>query len=189
MFLVHQCSFMTPSIFLFYLCSVSEVVIERGVEVLVLTFYAHITKKIMYLTIVTNWTAFPIFVSKEPNTPVDSLALHIESLIFVANPSISFDDIKGAVEEALGTTFIDEQINSCILAIEVKYANGDYSFELVEIGGGFRFMTKASYHNTIGTYLKQNTNKKLSKSALETLSIIAYKQPTTKSEVESIRGV
>jgi segregation and condensation protein B len=120
---------------------------------------------------------------------VDNLTLHIESLIFVANPSISFDDIKGAIEETFGTTFLDEQVNSAIKTIEVKYANGDYSFELVEIGGGFRFMTKASFHNTIGTYLKQNTNKKLSKSALETLSIIAYKQPTSKSEVESIRGV
>ena len=45
------------------------------------------------------------------------------------------------------------------------------------------------YHHTIGTYLRQNTHKKLSKSALESLAIIAYKQPVTKTEIESIRGV
>jgi segregation and condensation protein B len=120
---------------------------------------------------------------------VDKLALHIESLIFVANPSISYDDLKSALEEALATPFADDVINQTIGAISAKYSNDLYAFELVDIGGGLRFMTKAIYHNTIGTYLKQNTHKKLSKSALETLSIVAYKQPTTKSELESIRGV
>ena len=50
-------------------------------------------------------------------------------------------------------------------------------------------MTKGAYYNTVATYLKQITKKKLSKSALETLSIIAYKQPVVKSELEKIRGV
>jgi segregation and condensation protein B len=50
-------------------------------------------------------------------------------------------------------------------------------------------MTKGAYHPTVSTFLRQNTHKKLSKSALETLSIIAYKQPVTKSEIELIRGV
>lgn len=50
-------------------------------------------------------------------------------------------------------------------------------------------MTKGAYYNTVATYLKQSTKKKLSKSALETLSIIAYKQPVIKSELEQIRGV
>jgi segregation and condensation protein B len=70
-----------------------------------------------------------------------------------------------------------------------KYAAEDYAIEIIEMAGGFRFMTKGAYHHTIGTYLRQNTHKKLSKSALETLAIIAYKQPVTKSELESIRGV
>ena len=50
-------------------------------------------------------------------------------------------------------------------------------------------MTKGAYHHTVGTFLRQNTHKKLSKSAMETLAIIAYKQPVTKTELESIRGV
>lgn len=120
---------------------------------------------------------------------MDKLTLHIESLIFAGNPSISFDDIKNALEESLGTTFKDEEVADGIGTLMEKYSTDDYSFEIIEIGGGFRFMTKGAFHTTIGTFLKQNTHKKLSKSALETLAIIAYKQPVTKTELESIRGV
>jgi len=120
---------------------------------------------------------------------LDPLALHIESLIFTGNPSISFDDIKNALEDSLGTTFSDNEIASYIESLKDKYNDVQYSIEIVEIAGGFRFMTKALYHHTIGTYLRQNTHKKLSKSALESLAIIAYKQPVTKTEIESIRGV
>ncbi len=120
---------------------------------------------------------------------MENLALHIECLIFSANPSISYDDIKDALEESLGTTFTDKVISAEIDLLVQKYQNDTFSIEIIEISGGFRFMTKGAYHHTIGTYLKQNTNKKLSKSALESLAIIAYKQPVTKTEIESIRGV
>lgn len=50
-------------------------------------------------------------------------------------------------------------------------------------------MTKGAYHHIIATYLKQTSNQKLTKAAMETLSIIAYKQPVMKSEVEAVRGV
>lgn len=120
---------------------------------------------------------------------LEHLALHIESLIFTGNPSISFDDIKNALEESLAATFTDEEIADQIGILMEKYASENYAMEIVEMAGGFRFMTKGAYHNTIGIYLRQNTHKKLSKSALESLSIIAYKQPVTKTEIESIRGV
>jgi segregation and condensation protein B len=120
---------------------------------------------------------------------VDRLLLHIESLIFVAQPSVSFDDIKNSLEESLSITVDDALLSHSLDTLMNKYASDDYSFEIVEMAGGFRFMTKAIYHHTIGTYLRQNTHKKLSKSALETLSIIAYKQPVTKTEIEMIRGV
>jgi len=56
-------------------------------------------------------------------------------------------------------------------------------------GGGYQFLTKPAYQASIGILLKQQSKRRLSNSALETLSIIAYKQPVTKSEVENIRGV
>ncbi|MFZ1748947.1 MAG: SMC-Scp complex subunit ScpB [Saprospiraceae bacterium] len=120
---------------------------------------------------------------------MEHLALHIESLIFSANPSISFDDIRQALVESLNAEFTDEEIADQIGLLMEKYASDQYSMEIMEMAGGFRFMTKGAYHHTIGVYLRQNTNKRLSKSALESLSIIAYKQPVTKTELESIRGV
>ena len=92
---------------------------------------------------------------------LEKLSLHIESLIFVGNPSISFDEVKHAVEESLGQSFSDDQIADCIGSLMEKYASDEYSFEIMEMAGGFRFMTKGAYHQTVGTFLKQNTNKKL----------------------------
>ncbi len=120
---------------------------------------------------------------------MESLSVHIESLIFAANPSVSFDEIRQTLEASFGTTFSDDLIATSIGQLMEKYASEQYSFEIMEIAGGFRFMTKGAYHNTIGTYLKQNSHKKLSKSALETLAVIAYRQPVSKPEIESIRGV
>jgi len=120
---------------------------------------------------------------------LESLSVHIESLIFAANPSVSFDEIRQTLEASFGTTFSDDLIATSIGQLMEKYASEQYSFEIMEIAGGFRFMTKGAYHNTIGTYLKQNSHKKLSKSALETLAVIAYRQPVSKPEIESIRGV
>src|SRR5690606_27213415 len=69
------------------------------------------------------------------------------------------------------------------------YGDGESSFEILEMNGGFRFMTKPAYRDTIETYLKQAQKEKLSKTAMETLSIVAYKQPVTKAVIEQIRGV
>jgi len=120
---------------------------------------------------------------------LQKLALHIESLIFSSSTSIGFDEIKNALEESLGVVFTDEEVADQIGLLMEKYASDDYAIEIMEMAGGFRFMTKGAYHHTIGAFLRQNTHKKLSKAALESLAIIAYKQPVTKTEIESIRGV
>src|SRR5690606_26392923 len=64
-----------------------------------------------------------------------------------------------------------------------------YAFEVIESGGGWQFLTKKEFHKTIAQLNGDKFLKKLSVAALETLSIIAYKQPVTKSEMEMIRGV
>ncbi|MFT7149039.1 MAG: segregation and condensation protein B [Nonlabens sp.] len=83
----------------------------------------------------------------------------------------------------------EKDIEKAIEQLGEKYSNDNFSFEVVKSGGGYQFLTKPSYQTSIGILLKQQSKKRLSTSALETLSIIAYKQPTTKSELEQIRGV
>lgn len=120
---------------------------------------------------------------------MEYLAQHIESLIFTAEQPISFDDIKEVLETTFEIGFPNPEIEEAIAQIEDRYKGSEFSFELIEISNGYQFLTKGAYFNTIATYLKLTTKKRLSRAALETLSIIAYKQPVTKGEMEKIRGV
>lgn len=119
----------------------------------------------------------------------DHLKQHIEALIFVANPSITILEILDCLQERFETTFEEEKIGRLVEELIDEYQSGESSFEILEMNGGFRFMTRPAFENTITTYLKQIQNDKLSKTAMETLSIIAYKQPVTKTVIEQIRGV
>ena len=73
-------------------------------------------------------------------------------------------------------------------AINGQLAESGFAFQIYAIGGGYQFLTKPEYQDTVSTYLKHKSKKKLSASSLETLAIIAYKQPVTRSAVEQIRG-
>jgi segregation and condensation protein B len=120
---------------------------------------------------------------------LEQLHLHIESLIFAAEQPVRLSEIIECLEAAFETTMTEEDVLQAVEVIRQRYDSNDFSFGLQEINGGYCFLTKGAYHHLIGQYLKQHTRKMLSKSALETLAIIAYKQPVTKAEVESIRGV
>ncbi len=120
---------------------------------------------------------------------MNQLSNHIESLIFVSDRAIDRKQIKSALEQALEVNVKEEDLEQSLEDLKAKFVGDSHSFELVEISGGFQFMTKGAYHNTIGQFLKQSNRKRLSKAALETLALIAYKQPVIKSEMEKIRGV
>lgn len=83
----------------------------------------------------------------------------------------------------------EKDILERIEKLQKKYEGDDYAFGIEKSAGGYQFLTKPAYQASIGILLKQQSKKRLSNSALETLSIIAYKQPVTKSDVEQIRGV
>ena len=120
---------------------------------------------------------------------MELLAQHIESLIFTADQPISLQEIQACLEEGFGIQFSKEELLEAIHGLKEKYAAETFAFDVQEIAEGYQFLSKPAYHNTIGTYLRQRTKRRLSTSALETLSIIAYKQPVTKTELEHIRGV
>jgi segregation and condensation protein B len=120
---------------------------------------------------------------------VEALPQHIEALIFASPQPIGLDEIRSVLEEMFGRPFATDGLRAAIGQLRRRYDHADHSFELVEIAGGYQFMSKAAYHQTIGTHLRQQSTKKLSRSALETLSIVAYRQPVTRSELERIRGV
>lgn len=117
---------------------------------------------------------------------------HIEALLFASDKPLSITDLVELLNNAMG--FIEDratpdQVQSGIEAIQEKYDAEFYAFSLVESGGGWQFLTKKEYHGTIAQLNGDKFLKKLSVASIETLSIIAYKQPVTKSEIEMIRGV
>ncbi|MDG1434866.1 MAG: SMC-Scp complex subunit ScpB [Saprospiraceae bacterium] len=120
---------------------------------------------------------------------MEFLNQHIESLIFAAKQPITIAEIGDALEHTFEMQFRKVEISEAIEEIEKKYQGEQFPFEVVGIADGYQFLTKGAYFNTVAMYLKQTTKKKLSRAALETLSIIAYKQPVSKPEMEKIRGV
>ncbi|MCC7246772.1 MAG: SMC-Scp complex subunit ScpB, partial [Saprospiraceae bacterium] len=114
---------------------------------------------------------------------------HIEALIFASPQAISLADIQSVLNESLQTECSEADILACIEQIREQFRHDDFAFELMDIAGGYQFMTKGAFHHTIAVHLKQTTKKRLSQAALETLALVAYKQPVSKSELEEIRGV
>lgn len=117
---------------------------------------------------------------------------HIEALIFASDKPLELSELTELINNALG--FIEDmatpdQVEAAINGITEKYNSEFYSFELKKSGGGWQFLTKPEYHKTIALLNGDKFIKRLSAASLETLAIIAYKQPITKSEIESIRGV
>ncbi|MFD1002423.1 SMC-Scp complex subunit ScpB [Ohtaekwangia kribbensis] len=120
---------------------------------------------------------------------MDFLQNHIEALIFCSPNPIKVIDIKTCLSEMFNADVPDEDIAGALQRLEEKYTAEEYSFQLYKAGGGYQFLTKPAYQASIGIMLKQQSKKRLSTSAMETLSIIAYKQPISKTEIENIRGV
>jgi segregation and condensation protein B len=123
---------------------------------------------------------------------ISNLIPHIEALIFASDRPLTAMDLTELVNNAFG--FMEDkitmdQIQTGIDGIVEKYQSEFYPFEMRESGGGWQFLTKKDYHKTVAQLNGEKFLKRLSTAALETLAIIAYKQPITKADIESIRGV
>src|ERR671933_1815531 len=123
---------------------------------------------------------------------ISSLIPHIESLIFASDKPLTSAEITELINQAFGfmeDKIIVEQVDAAIEGVVEKYSSEFYPFEVRQSGGGWQFLTKKEFHKTVAQLNGEKFLKKLSAAALETLAIIAYKQPITKGEIESIRGV
>jgi len=123
---------------------------------------------------------------------ITTITPHIEALIFASDKPLNTLELVELVNNALA--FIDDkaspdQVESAIGSLQEKYNSESFAFEIKESGGGWQFLTKKEFHKTIAQLNADKYLKKLSVASLETLAIIAYKQPITKSEIENIRGV
>ncbi|WP_126973177.1 SMC-Scp complex subunit ScpB [Gynurincola endophyticus] len=123
---------------------------------------------------------------------IGNLIPHIESLIFASEKPLTTIELTDLINQAFGfmeDKIILDQVESALEGIIEKYSSEFFPFEVRESGGGWQFLTKKDYHKTVAQLNGDKFLKRLSTAALETLSIIAYKQPITKAEIEAIRGV
>ncbi len=120
---------------------------------------------------------------------MELLRQQIEALVFCSEQSISLEEIAASLKISFDWDLEEVEILAAIEEIKLKYASDDFAFELLEISEGFQFLTKKEYHITVSALIQHKAKKKLSVSQMETLAIIAYRQPISKTEVEHIRGV
>jgi segregation and condensation protein B len=120
---------------------------------------------------------------------MDFLQNHIESIIFCAQEPVKIEEIRQTLSEMFEAEVPEEDVVNAVEALLTKYESENYSFQIYKISNGFQFLTKPAYQSSLSIFLKQKSKKRLSTSALETIAIIAYKQPITKTEIEQIRGV
>jgi len=111
------------------------------------------------------------------------LSFIIESLLFVAEEPLSVQQLKAILE-----TDDAEAIRNALQELADEYDRRGGGFEIKQVAGGFQFRTRSEYSEWVKKLLKPSPAK-LSRAALETLAIIAYKQPIIRADVEHIRGV
>ncbi len=107
----------------------------------------------------------------------------IEALIFVSGDPVPIKRL----EEVLEIT--EEEIREAILVLMERYTEVHSSIQILEVAGGFQLRTRPQFSEYVNKFLERKRKTTLSGPALETLAIIAYKQPITRAEIEAIRGV
>ncbi len=115
----------------------------------------------------------------------------IEALIFSSDDVISSSEIIKAIKGIDGedTQISPNDIEESVDQLNKNYEEQNISFRILKIANGYLFATTKDYSKYVGYLSSEKSKRRLSQAALETLSIIAYKQPITKPEIESIRGV
>jgi segregation and condensation protein B len=102
---------------------------------------------------------------------------------------MKIQEIQQAISELLEADVPLEHIEDAINQLVTKYESDNFAFQIHLSGGGYQLLTKPKYQAIIHLHLKQKSKKRLSNAAMETLAVVAYKQPISKSEIEQIRGV
>jgi segregation and condensation protein B len=116
----------------------------------------------------------------EPTPTVESV---IEAILFASEEPLSDSRLAGIVET---TT---KQVRDCIQSLNDKYERNHNAFRIEQIAGGHQMLTLPTYNTWLKKMLKVRSDNKLSPAAMETLAIIAYKQPVIRVDIEAIRGV
>lgn len=115
---------------------------------------------------------------------LENLKQVVEAVIFASDEPITADQVKGIVEDTTAA-----QVKKSVTELNHEYSQQNRAFHIIEIAGGFQMVTRESYAQWIKRLYIRKNRSRLSQAALETLSVIAFKQPVSKTEISAIRGV
>jgi segregation and condensation protein B len=116
----------------------------------------------------------------ETETTVESV---VEAVLFASDEPLSDARLANIVETSV------KQIRQCIENLNGKYRTNNNAFRIEQIAGGYQMLTLSPYNYWLKKLLRARSDSKLSPAAVETLAIIAYKQPVMRADIEVIRGV
>ena len=108
----------------------------------------------------------------------------VEALLFISEKPVAIEQLNEVIAEANGA-----EIRQAIGALQAEYEEQRRGMVILEIAGGYQMLSSPHYTDAIRRFFKKRVKEKLSKPALETLAIIAYKQPVSRADIELIRGV
>jgi len=125
-----------------------------------------------------------------------SLKAQLEAIIYAAETPITLEQIVQLVKETLAAEGVSDEaeihsrVRSCVEELVAEYGSPDHGIEIRQVAGGYRMSTKPEQHEVVREFAKSlKPPVRLSLPALETLAVIAYKQPVTVPEISDIRGV
>jgi segregation and condensation protein B len=125
-----------------------------------------------------------------------SLKAQLEAIIYAAETPVTLEQMTALVKEAVGAEGVSDEaeiksrVRSCLEKLVGEYGDADHGIEIRQVAGGYRMSTKPEQHEVVRAFAKSlKPPNRLSMPALETLAVIAYRQPVTVPEINDIRGV
>ncbi|MFN8015103.1 MAG: SMC-Scp complex subunit ScpB [Acidimicrobiia bacterium] len=114
---------------------------------------------------------------------LQNLNTYIEAILMAASEPVSSAIIADLLECE------EQQIDDSIASLNESYINTSKGFRINKVESGYRFVTSPEAHDVVAKFIKEPMHARLSSSAMETLAVIAYKQPVSRGQIASIRGV
>jgi segregation and condensation protein B len=115
--------------------------------------------------------------------PVPDLRGSLEAILLVADEPVPENVIAQVVERPTG------EVSAALRELAASYAADGRGFELLEIAGGWRFYTRGDYAGVVERFVRDGQEVRLTQAALETLAVVAYRQPVSRVRVSAVRGV
>ncbi len=144
-------------------------------------------------TVTDDQPAQPSTETTEATTPqpvdLESLLPTIEALLVSADKPLQPPKITEPLTVLHSVTITNDMVDQAVDLLNAIYDQTERAFRIERIAGGYRVMTRPQYAPVIAAMHRARASTRLSRPALETLSIVAYRQPVTRAELEAIRGV